>query len=165
MSPKKQDAASTTKHVILFNISGLIGTGLFYLAYDQVFALIPEDLGPKRATFAWCISYMMSIWWQHALHRYMVFGAEGPYWNSLIWTYVAYTLSLLLSTGGNFFLASVLGLNHQISFLVSLVGTGVLNYFTVSEAFKTPEKDAAAAGGVEMTGKKRTIHIKPDHSD
>jgi hypothetical protein len=35
--------------------------------------------------------------WQHALHRWLVFGSDGNYWKSLLYTYACYSLSIVLS--------------------------------------------------------------------
>ncbi len=73
-----------------------------------------------------------------------MYGRGGRYWNSLFKTYLAYSLSLLLSTGANHVLVSVFGVNHRIAFVLTLVTTGILNYFTVSAAFKDSPNDQTA---------------------
>lgn len=99
------------------------------------------------ATLAWTGSYLLSILWQHALHRYLVFGAASPYLSSLVWTYISYTLSIVLSSGLSLVFVSYLGVHHRISFVLTLVITGVLNFHTLKNAFEAPS--AAVKPGQE----------------
>ncbi len=69
-------------------------------------------------------SYAVSIIWQHALHRYLVFGAEGDYWYSLLMTYATYSTSLLLSTALNYGLVEYLRLSSSLAWVLSLASTG-----------------------------------------
>eukprot|EP01130_Rhizamoeba_saxonica_P000491 TRINITY_DN10472_c0_g1_i2.p1 TRINITY_DN10472_c0_g1~~TRINITY_DN10472_c0_g1_i2.p1 ORF type:complete len:138 (+),score=10.37 TRINITY_DN10472_c0_g1_i2:39-452(+) len=116
---------------ILFNISGGIGTGLFYIVYEQIYASLPYQ------AYAWTLSYMLSIIWQHALHTFMVFGAsKGGYWKSLFWTYVSYSIGIIASHFIMFILEYI-NLEYRIAWLITLVATGCLNYFTVTKSFES----------------------------
>ena len=75
--------------------------------------------------------------WQHSLHRHLVFGADGPYWSSLIATYISYTLSILLSSGFTYVL-DLAGVGEQLAYFISTAATGVINYFTLASAFEAP---------------------------
>ncbi len=130
-----------------------VGTALFYLVYEQLYAWlnapVTTETHPVRdallatkienATLAWIISYVASILWQHALHRYIAFGAHGSYLRSLIWTYISYTLSIILSSIINHILVSYLSFDHRISFNLTLAITGVINFFTLKKAFAVDE--------------------------
>jgi putative flippase GtrA len=72
---------SKAKHLILFYISGGIGTFFFWLLYQQMLTLPMLD---GSQSWAWTLSYVCSILWQHALHRYLVFGAQSPYLQSML---------------------------------------------------------------------------------
>lgn len=76
---KKYALNETTKHLILFYISGGIGTALFFLLYQQM--LTWTIVGGSQSA-AWTLSYLLSIIWQHLLHRHLVFGATSPYLSS-----------------------------------------------------------------------------------
>jgi len=117
-----------------FNISGYIGTFFFFLAYEGLYRACSIS---NCASISWITAYILSIIWQHALHRYLVFGASGSYWWSLFGTYAAYTLSLIVSSALNFVLVTHLNVYHRYAFGLTLVITGILNFFTVRSAFKS----------------------------
>jgi len=110
------------------------------------------------ATASWLSAYLLSIVWQHSLHRYLVFGATGNYWKTLMWTYVSYTLSLVLSSVLNYVLADQLSLNHRIAFVLTLLLTGILNFFTLKSAFEAPAATAASPAPSSVT---LTTPVKP----
>ena len=53
---------------------------------------------------------------------------KGNYWRSLFFTYVSYTLAMILSSGGTDILTERLLVDHRIAWLLMLLSTGVLNY-------------------------------------
>ena len=55
------------------------------------------------------------------------------YIESLIKTYIVYSLSLVLSTLLNHVLVNYLGVPPSYAFPLGLAGTGVINYFTVKD--------------------------------
>jgi hypothetical protein len=139
--------ANTTQQWLWFNVSGAIGTVLFYLVYEALNHGItaygvfePTSAAPA----AWFFGYMLSIVWQHALHRWLVFGSSGNYCRSLFYTYVSYGLSIFLSSLANRFMVQQLALPHRLAWVLSLLATGVINFFTLREAF-APSPDARAA--------------------
>ena len=97
--------ASSARQVLLFNLSGFIGTVLFYFFHELVVDVYPWET--RKSTACWFISYMVSIAWQHALHRWLVFGRDSPYWSSLVKTYICYSLGLGLSSALNDLLVQV----------------------------------------------------------
>eukprot|EP01127_Copromyxa_protea_P002814 TRINITY_DN12753_c0_g1_i1.p1 TRINITY_DN12753_c0_g1~~TRINITY_DN12753_c0_g1_i1.p1 ORF type:complete len:144 (-),score=18.13 TRINITY_DN12753_c0_g1_i1:65-460(-) len=121
-----------TKQVVLFNLSGLIGTALFFGVYNFILSQFPDSQG-----LVWTLSYLLSIVWQHALHRAIVFGSSQPYFKSLISTYAAYSVGIVLSMVLMWVLER-LQIDGTVSWFIGLIFTGVLNYFTVSAAFKKP---------------------------
>jgi len=116
-----------------FLLSGTIGTVLFYGFYEMVYAFVPYE--KNRAAIAWTISYLCSIVWQHALHRYLVFGGRGSYWKTLFWTYVSYSLSIVLSHFLMAVLVDFLGIDYRLSWGGTLGVTGLLNYLMLKIAF------------------------------
>ena len=103
-----QGSSSRSSKALWFQISGAIGTALFFVADLLIFAINPFGLFPlpllhslpsskskfigflefadwKRATVSWLVSYALSIVWQHALHERLVFGSnpDVPYLSSL----------------------------------------------------------------------------------
>lgn len=96
MSPSPSYAIEAVPRPIMFQISGIIGTALFYLAYEAIYAANQLDF--HRAGVAWASAYALSILWQHALHRLLVFGPQGNYIRSLLYCYVCYAVSIVLSS-------------------------------------------------------------------
>mmetsp|Transcript_7168 Transcript_7168/g.22681 ORF Transcript_7168/g.22681 Transcript_7168/m.22681 type:complete len:145 (+) Transcript_7168:1-435(+) len=123
---------------LMFQISGIIGTALFYVAYEAIYAANQVDF--HRAGVSWALSYGLSILWQHALHRYLVFGPHGNYVKSLIYCYVCYALSIVLSSLVMDLLVEVMHLEYHHAWIASLVATGAINYLTVSTAFSASEE-------------------------
>lgn len=122
--------AAEVKKVVMFNLSGAIGTFLFNRMFE---ALLTYEVVASQAV-AWAVSYLTSILWQFALHSALVYGFPDNILRGLLNTYAAYALSIVLSTG----FAKILewqGVAPTVSFWVSTVATGVINYFTVSSAF------------------------------
>jgi hypothetical protein len=152
MSIASKSTASTpppmteTSRVMWFTISGWIGTALFYGVYEYIHSFSNDrpSFGVKAidaiewSSLAWTFSYLLSILWQHSLHRHLVFGTSSPYWSSLAWTYVSYTLSIVLSSILNHGLVAYLGVHHRTSFMLTLIITGVINYHTLKNAFEAP---------------------------
>eukprot|EP01125_Pyxidicula_operculata_P012366 TRINITY_DN4060_c0_g1_i15.p1 TRINITY_DN4060_c0_g1~~TRINITY_DN4060_c0_g1_i15.p1 ORF type:complete len:134 (-),score=20.91 TRINITY_DN4060_c0_g1_i15:45-446(-) len=125
--------ASEKDEFMWFNISGLIGTALFYVLYEIVIQLLPFE--NYKVTVAWSLSYLISIIWQHKLHRVLVFGDDAPYWSSLVMTYISYSFSILLSNV-IMFVMEMLGVNYKIAWGVNIVATGLLNYYSMKNTMK-----------------------------
>lgn len=152
---------SPAKQALWFTISGWIGTAIFYVVYEWIHAQgnradADGSAASSRpllglavidalewSTVAWTSSYALSILWQHALHRYLVFGRQSPYLSSLLWTYLSYALSIVLSAVVQHVLLAWLGLHHRLAFGLTLVITGVINFHTVKGAFKAPDHATA----------------------
>ncbi|KJE89835.1 hypothetical protein CAOG_01259 [Capsaspora owczarzaki ATCC 30864] len=129
---------SPATEAIWFQISGAIGTLLFYAFYEGLYRI--ADFEWQKAAVCNAIAYAVSIIWQHALHRTLVFGATPgvSYWRSLGSTYLCYGLSIALLGPISVALDFVTG-NHQVTWVLGLVITGAINYFTVKQAFAPPK--------------------------
>merc|ERR1711916_239771 len=130
---------------VLFNISGGIGTALFFALYTLIETYYPAGWEYKT-TVAWVVSYTLSIGWQHALHQAIVFGPPPPgtsYWGSLAKTYVVYSASLVISSILNFVLVESLGVSSTFAFVFGLAVTGVVNY-VASKTWAFADADANA---------------------
>ena len=120
------------KEGILFVISGVIGTILFYILYEFLYRILTFE--EYKSTICWCISYLLSIAWQHKLHLVIVFPNKkiNNYFYSLFKTYLVYSFSLILSTFISFCF-DLIHLEHTVSWVLTLTITGFLNYFTVKD--------------------------------
>ncbi|KAL0481940.1 bidirectional sugar transporter [Acrasis kona] len=118
---------------IKFNLSGLVGTALFYFTYEMLYAQLK---GVQYApTIAWVVSYLMSIWWQFELYRWFVFDIKGSYWKALWTTYVIYSGSLVASTIASYVMVDIMMLNHRTAWLVNSIVLGIMNYFLLKSSF------------------------------
>lgn len=91
-----ESASKEAKQALLFNISGGIGTAIFYVVFLGI-EYQCKALGiPAASTVAWVLSYLLSILWQYELHAALVFGRPAAYWKSLAGCYVAYGVRAVL---------------------------------------------------------------------
>jgi putative flippase GtrA len=111
-----------------------------------VYLLYTSD-GPERATVCWTISYTLSIVIRHSSHRLLVFGEfEGTYWSSLMRTYMTYSTSIVVSMITNHVLCSFLHFSHRVAWVVTMLWTGIYNYYALKANWKnkTPQSPAPA---------------------
>ncbi|KNC55543.1 uncharacterized protein AMSG_01805 [Thecamonas trahens ATCC 50062] len=117
------------KEFVMFNVSGAIGTALFYALYTALVWAYPVEW-PYPATAAWVGSYTPSIAWQHVLHQLFVFGTPegGSVLSGLGKTYVVYSASLVGSTAINWLAVEKLSVAANAAFVLGLVITGAINF-------------------------------------
>jgi hypothetical protein len=96
----------------------------------------------ERATICWTLSYALSIIVRHSSHRLLVFGEfEGSYCGSLARTYMAYSSSIVISMLTNHLLVNLLGFSHRTAWIVTLLWTGIYNFFMLKASWKKKPKD------------------------
>lgn len=115
------------EEIVRFGFSGTVGSSVFALLYLALHATAPV---PRRAAeaFAWGLAYFITSWLTHGLHRKITFRWPTSYWRTLRRTYVIYGVSLLLTTVLHDQLVHVCGLDHWLSFAMSLAVSGTCNY-------------------------------------
>jgi hypothetical protein len=92
----------------------------------------------ERATVCWTVSYAISICIRHSSHRFIVFGEyEGSYFASLCRTYATYSSSIVLSMVTNHLLVNQLFLTHKQAWIITMLWTGVYNYFMLKASWRT----------------------------
>jgi len=124
--------ASDVPRMVRFSISGLIGTILFYLVYQGILRVLWFE--QYKPTISWLVSYLLSIAWQMELHARLVYRTKiQNYISTLIQTYLAYGISIAVSTVLNFVLIEYFFVDVSIAWISSLIATGFLNYFMVSK--------------------------------
>ena len=130
---------------IRFNLSGVIGTILFQQLNSAIYYGLAEFEHEYKSAAVFGLSYFISCLWQHALHRYLVFGATQPYFMSLIAFYATYALSIAASPVVNGLLTAGIGLSMEVAYWISISIIGLMNYFTagavMGESNKNPDKD------------------------
>jgi putative flippase GtrA len=91
----------------------------------------------ERATVCWTVGYTLSIILRHTSHRFLVFGDyEGSYCSSLGRTYLAYSASIVLSMFSNHYIINILKLSHRDAWIITMLWTGLLNYFLLKASWK-----------------------------
>ena len=111
----------------------------------------------EKTTVCWTASYTASVWLRHYSHRLLVFGEyEGTYSSSLGRTYLTYASSIVMSMLSNHVFVNFLNLKHVEAWIITMLWTGVYNYFMLKASWKkpavpeavVPEPAAAAAAAV-----------------
>ncbi len=148
MQRNKLPSKESMMDFLRFQLSGIIGTLVFYLIYE-FFNLLSVATHP---TTAWFFSYLCSIFFQFELHRLIVFrhweeqksqqtilplgpvtpstkSSKPSYLSQLLQCYLLYSISLVLSTVLNYVMISLFGFHHRLTWFFSLVLCGIINYF------------------------------------
>jgi putative flippase GtrA len=99
----------------------------------------------------WALAFCASISVRHTTHRYFVFGDYvGGYRRSLQRMYMAYSVTIVLSTLLNFLLSRVLSVHVFVLALLTMAWTGVANYF-ILKFFWNIGKRSSASAAVDST--------------
>lgn len=101
----------------------------------------------ERATVCWTLSYIISICIRHSSHRFIVFGEyEGSYCSSLARTYLTYSSSIVISMLTNHLLVNYFFLTHRQAWLITMLWTGVFNYFMLKASWRSAETGKVKSG-------------------
>lgn len=135
---------------IFYAISGTL-CDVIQLALDFFLAIFMGWDG----TTTWAVSFWLSIVFRHTSHRYIVFGGySGGYASSLTRMYLSYTGIVVLSTVFNYFMINS-GINRWKAWAITVVWTGVINFFIVKAVWALGGKSKAggeSGGGGEEGG-------------
>jgi hypothetical protein len=102
----------------------------------------------EKETVCWTLGYILSIWVRHFSHRILVFGDyEGSYINSLMKTYLTYSSSIVISMIANHYLVSLLRLTHREAWIITMLWTGIYNYFLLKSSWRNPADKATSGPG------------------
>lgn len=84
----------------------------------------------EDASVCWALGFGLSVSFRHTSHRYLVFGDYvGGYWKSLSRMYAGYSIIIVISTLFNIMMTRYLLLPHYVAWVVTLLWTGIVNYF------------------------------------
>lgn len=84
----------------------------------------------QDASVCWALGFGLSVAFRHTSHRYLVFGDYvGGYWKSLGRMYAGYSVIIVISTLFNIIMTRYLLLPHYVAWVVTLLWTGIVNYF------------------------------------
>lgn len=88
----------------------------------------------EDASVCWAMGFAISVAFRHTSHRYLVFGDYvGGYWSSLGRMYAGYSIIIVLSTLFNIFMTRYAKLPHYVAWIVTLLWTGIVNYFILKK--------------------------------
>ena len=130
---------ANTPEPIRFMTSGLIGSLIFCILNEAIVRFNPIE--SQKITVAWFLSYVISIWIQHALHATLVYGWVFSYWKGLLATYTGYSLALFASVPINVVLVNYFRATVSEAWIGTLVLTGMANYFLLGKLLRAEEKD------------------------
>ena len=102
-----------------------IGLVIALITYEIIFVLNPFE---PRAAISWLVAFSIGVARQHALHRWLTFTQHVAYWPSLGRAYVMDSGAAIISTGLNWMLTEIWGINHRLAWLICMTMVAVLNY-------------------------------------
>jgi putative flippase GtrA len=93
-------------------------------------------------SLCWALGFGISVSFRHTTHRYLVFGDYvGGYWASLGRMYAGYSIIIVLSTLFNFVMTRNAHLSHYIAWVITLLWTGIVNYFILKKLWTVGGKE------------------------
>ena len=119
---------------LCYMISGMICDVIQFM-FDFVLHS-KHTLGIQDASICWFVSFFISVFFRHTTLRYLVFGNYvGGYYQSLKRIYSGYSIIIVLSTAFNYTMthSSKINLPHYIAYIITLLWTGIVNYFILKK--------------------------------
>ena len=132
----------STREKLMFVLSSTLGTILFLFLFESFMIVNTYDLedGSHGAfTLSYLLAYVISIAWQHALHRLLVFQSQS-YCLSLLHTYLSYSFSLVMMALLGTFLIGQLHISARLVACVTLPLSAVANYYLLRGCITVTER-------------------------
>ncbi|MDP6662198.1 MAG: GtrA family protein [Candidatus Thalassarchaeaceae archaeon] len=108
---------------------GCINVIVFFILYYWLYEIRLSEGYP--AATAWAISYFLSSWQAHYLHRWLTFESPTGYTKSLVVMMVIYAILLAVSTASTAYFADILGVNHLYSWAANTAAFGFLAFLAL----------------------------------
>ena len=137
-----KELPSSTREKLMFVLSSTLGTVLFLFLFESFMIVNTYDLedGSHGAfTVSYLLAYVISIAWQHALHRLLVFHSQS-YCLSLLHTYLSYSFSLAMMALLGTFLISQMHISARLVACVTLPLSAVANYYLLRSCITVSER-------------------------
>lgn len=110
----------------------------------------------------WALAFCASIAVRHTTHRYFVFGDYvGGYRQSLQRMYMAYSVTIVLSTLLNYLLSRVLEVHIFVLAILTMAWTGVANYFILKFFWNIGKRSSSPSVTVDVTASSSGGPIPP----
>merc|ERR1719229_145761 len=96
--------------------------------------MFPRLVAAPSYTFgiAYSLSYLISVLYQHALNRYLVFTPSDTFCESLLQTYVVYGVSLVGTSIIGSVIMSLTKCRAELILIITLPLSGLSNYLLLS---------------------------------
>jgi hypothetical protein len=125
-----------------YMISGA-GCDIIQLSMD----IVLSNTLVQDASICWAITFFLSVVFRHSFHRYLVFGDYvGGYRASLFRMYGGYSIIIVLSTIFNIIMTRVATLSHYMAWILTLLWTGIANYFILKKLWSFGGGSSSATG-------------------
>jgi len=108
---------------------GCINVIVLFILYVWLYEMRLSEGYP--AATAWAISYFLSSWQAHYLHRWLTFESPTEYTKSLVVMMAIYAILLVVSTASTAYLADILGVNHLYSWAANTAAFGLLSFLAL----------------------------------
>lgn len=105
-------------------LTAILGALIGFITYELIYWVNPIT---PRASSSWFIAFVIGVARQHALHRWLTFLHNTPYWPSLGRAYVMYSGSLVASSALNWLLTEQLLLHHRLAWALCLLVTALIS--------------------------------------
>lgn len=110
----------------------------FFILYYWLYEMRLSEGYP--AATAWAVSYFLSSWQAHYLHRWLTFESPTGYAKSLFVMMAIYAILLVISTASTAYFADILGVNHLYSWAANTAAFGFLSFLAL-RTFAFPLSD------------------------
>ncbi len=117
---------------------GCINVFAFFILYYWLYEMRLSEGYP--AATAWAVSYFLSSWQAHYLHRWLTFESPTGYAKSLFVMMAIYAILLVISTASTAYFADILGVNHLYSWAANTAAFGFLSFLAL-RTFAFPLSD------------------------
>jgi len=108
---------------------GCINVIVFFILYYWLYEMRLSEGYP--AATAWAVSYFLSSWQAHYLHRWLTFESPTGYTRSLVVMMAIYAILLVVSTASIAYFADILGVNHLYSWAANTAAFGFLSFLAL----------------------------------
>ena len=122
-----------------FNIIGTLNV-LFFFMLNYLLNWL--DLSAYKSLTVWAPSWLIGALEAHAAHRWITFRSNAAYKESLMWAFVVYGVTAVLSTTSVFLLADLYGMNYWIAWAMNTVTFGFATFLGLRYLAFPPSLDA-----------------------
>lgn len=128
-----RELSSRSRERVLFFLSTLVGTALFFILFECIYAVFSRSNGGNPETgfvLSYTGAYFLSIIWQHMLNQKIVgLGTNLGYCVSLLHTFLIYSLSYFVAACVGTLILKNSSLHPRSVTYITLPLSGCINYY------------------------------------